>query len=79
MLVKMKRALVIINGYPVPKQFLNYFWQKNDIHICTDGSFHSVFKAGKFCYRDIDSLKKEKLKYGFLFLLLLFFLLILIL
>ena len=46
MLVKMKRALVIINGYPVPKHFLNYFWQKNDIHICTDGSFHSVFKAG---------------------------------
>ena len=64
MLVKMKRALVIINGYPVPKHFLNYFWQKNDIHICTDGSFHSVFKAGftpDFVIGDIDSLKKEKL------------------
>ena len=64
MLVKMKRALVIINGYPVPKHFLNYFWQKNDIHICTDGSFHSVFKAGftpDFVIGDIDSLQKEKL------------------
>ena len=64
MLVKMKRALVIINGYPVPKYFLNYFWQENDIHICTDGGFHSVFEAGftpDFIIGDIDSLQKEKL------------------
>ena len=38
---KVKKALVILNGYPVSRQLLTYFWHKSDICICTDGSFHS--------------------------------------
>ena len=61
---KVKKALVILNGYPVSRQLLTYFWHKSDICICTDGSFHSVFHAGftpDFIIGDMDSLKKEHL------------------
>ena len=61
---KVKKALVILNGYPVSRQLLTCFWHKSDICICTDGSFHSVFNAGftpDFVIGDMDSLKKEQL------------------
>ncbi len=60
----MKKALVILNGYPVSRQLLAYFWNKSDVCICTDGSFHFVSDAGftpDFVIGDMDSLDKEQL------------------
>lgn len=55
---KKQRALVILDGYPLTKNYLDFFWEKSNIRICADGSYYSVNSQGfhpDFVIGDFDS------------------------
>ena len=39
---RQETALVILDGYQLNKDYLNFFWKKCDLCICVDGSYHWV-------------------------------------
>ena len=60
-LKKDKKALIILNGYPLTKQYLDFFWSKNDICICVNGSYQWTSLYGlipDFVMGDLDSFFK---------------------
>lgn len=58
----MQTALLILNGYQVEKKLLKFLWEKNDFHLCTDGSYNYVKKLGftpELTLGDFDSIKLD--------------------
>ena len=58
---KKNQALVILNGFTLKKDYLDFFWKKHYLHICADGSYHWIKKLGlipEFVIGDFDSIEK---------------------
>ena len=60
----MKKAILVLNGYPVSQQLLKLLWQTCDLSICADGSYNYLTKLKcnpDIIIGDLDSLDEELL------------------